>query len=231
MFLQLFMSVWLHQWFRGNEPTCQCRRLRRLGFNPWVRKIPRRRKWQPTPVFLPGESHGLRSLVGYSLGVSKIHIGLKLMSMHESMIQHQFSCSVMSSFLWLHGLQQARPPCPSPTLRAYSNSCPSSWWCYPTISSSVVTFSSCLQSFPASGYFPISQFFISGSQSIGTSTSAWVFSSSIPVNTQDLFPLGLTGLISLQSKGLSRVFSNATVQKHQFFSAQFSLWSNSHIHT
>ena len=117
-----------------------------------------------------------------------------------------------------HGLQHARLPCPSPTLRTCSNSCPSSHWCHPTISSSVVPFS-CLQSFPASGSFPVSQFFASGGQSIWTSASASV----LPMNIQDWFPLGWTGLISLQSKGLSRVFSNTTVQEHQFFSAQLSL--------
>ena len=132
-----------------------------------------------------------------------------------------------SDSLLPHGLQHARPPCPSPTPRDHSNSCPSSWWCHPTVSSSVVPFSSCLQSLPASGSFPVSQFFTSGGQSIGVSAS----SSVLPMNIQDWFPLGWTGLISLQSKGLSRVFSNTTVQKHQFFSAQLFLWSNSHIHT
>ena len=111
--------------------------------------------------------------------------------------------------------------------RTCSNSCPSSWWCHPTISSSVIPFSSCLHSFPALGSFLISQFFVSGGQSIGASVSASV----LPVNIQDWFPLGLTGWISLQSKGLSRVFSNTTVQQHQFFGTQLSLWSNSHIHT
>ena len=131
--------------------------------------------------------------------------------------------------LWPHGLQHAMLPGPSPTPRAYSNSCPSSQWCHPTISSSVIHFSSCLQSFPASGSFPVSQFFASGGQSIGASASA--SESVLPMNIQDWFPLGLTGLISFQSKGLSRVFSNTTVQKHQFLSAQLSLWSNSHIHS
>ena len=126
-----------------------------------------------------------------------------------------------------HGLQHTRIPCPSPTPGAYSNSCPLSWWRHPTISSSVVPFSSPLQYFPASGFFPLSQFFLSVSQSIRVSASASV----LPMNIQDWFPLGLTGWISLQSKGLSRVFSNNTVQKHQFFSAQISLQSNSHIHT
>ena len=139
----------------------------------------------------------------------------------------QFNCSVMSDSLWPHGLQHTRPPCPSPAPRACSNSCQSSRWCHPTISPSGIPFSSHLQSFPASGSFPKSQFFASGGKSIGVSTSASVF----PMNTQDWSPLGWTGWISLQSKGLSRVFSNTTVQKHQFFSAQLFLGSNSHICT
>ena len=138
----------------------------------------------------------------------------------------QFSHSVMSDSMQPLGLQYARPPCLSPTPRACSNSCPSSRWCHPTVSSSVVPFSSFLQSFPASGFFPVSQFFTSGGQSIGASASVSV----LPMNIQDWFPLGWIGLISLQSKGLSRVFSNTTVQQHQFFSAQIYWWSNSHIH-
>ena len=138
-----------------------------------------------------------------------------------------FSRSVVSNCLQPHRLQYTRLPCPSPTPRAYSNSCPLSWWWHPTISSSVVPFSSCLQSFPASGSFPISQLFASGGQSIGVSAS----SSVLPMNIEDWFPLGWTGWISLQSKGLSRVFSNTTVQQHQFFGAQPSSQSNSHIHT
>ena len=115
-----------------------------------------------------------------------------------------FSCSVVSNSLWSHGLQHARPPCPSPTPRVYSNSCPLSQWCHPTISYSVIPFSSCLQSFPASRSFQMSQFFPSGGQSIGVSASASV----LPMNIQDWFHLGWTGCISLQSKELSRVFSN-----------------------
>ena len=126
-----------------------------------------------------------------------------------------------------HGLQHARPPCPWPTPRVYSNPYPLSGWWHPTISSSVVPFSSCLQSFPASGSFPMTQLFASYGQSTGVSATASV----LPMNIQDWFPLGWTGWISLQSKGPSRVFSNTTVQKHQFFSTQLSLWSNSHIHT
>ena len=129
----------------------------------------------------------------------------------------QFSCSVVSSFLQPHGLQHTSLLCPLPTLEACV--CLWSWWCHPTISSSVIPFSSCLQSFPASGSFPMSQFFASGGQSIGVSASASV----LPMIIQGWFPLGLTGLVSLQSTGLSRVFSNSTVQKHQFFGTQLSL--------
>ena len=139
----------------------------------------------------------------------------------------QFSHLVVSDSLQPHGLQHARLPCPSPTPGAYLNSCPSTRWCHPIFSSSVVLFSSCLQYFPASGSFQMSQFFASGSQSFGVSASASV----LPMNIQDWFPLGLTGLISLQSKGLSRIFSNTTAWKHQFFGAQPSLGSNSHICT
>ena len=139
----------------------------------------------------------------------------------------QFSRSVVSDSLRPHGLQHTRLPCPSPAPRVCSNSCPLSQWCHPTISSSVVPFSSCPQSFSASGSFPMSQLFAWGGQSIGVSPSTSV----LPMNIQDWFPLGWTDWISLQSKGLSRVFSNTTVQKHQFFSAQLSSQSNSHIHT
>ena len=131
-----------------------------------------------------------------------------------------FSRSVMSYYsLWFHGLQHARFPCPSPTPEVYSNPCLLSWWCHLTISSSVIPFSSCLQSFPASGSFPMSQFFASGGQSIAVSASASI----LPMNIQDWFSLGWTGWISLKSKGFSRVFCNTTVQKHQFFGAQLSL--------
>ena len=130
----------------------------------------------------------------------------------------QFSHSVVSDSLWPHGLQHTRPPCSSPAPRVYASSCALIWWCHPTISS-IVPFSSCLQSFPASGSFQMSQFFTSGGQSIGVSASTSV----LPMNTQDWSSLGWTGWISFQSKGLSRVFSNTTVQKHQFFGAQLSL--------
>ena len=143
----------------------------------------------------------------------------------ELVYNFQFSHSVVSDSFRPHGLQHARLPCPSPSPGACSNSRASSRWCHPIISFSVVPFSSCLQSFPASGSFLRSQFFTSGGQSIGASVSV------LPMNIQDWYPLGLTAWISLQSEGLSRVFSNTTVQKHQFFSAQPCLWSNSHIHT
>ena len=131
----------------------------------------------------------------------------------------QFSCRVMFDSLRSRGLQHARPPCPSSTPRVYPNPCPSTWWCHPTISSSVVPSSSCPQSFPASGSFQMSHLFASGGQSIGVSASTSV----LPMNTQDQSPLGWIGWISLQSKGLSRVFSNTTVQKHQFSGTQLSL--------
>ena len=138
----------------------------------------------------------------------------------------QSSRSVVSDSLWLHESQHTRPPCPSSTPGVYSNSCPSSQWCHTAISSSVVPFSSCPQSLPTSESFPMSQHFAWGGQSIGASASASV----LPMNTQD-WSLGRIGWISLQSKGLSRVFSNTTVQKLQFFSAQLSSQSNFHIHT
>ena len=144
----------------------------------------------------------------------------------QSIRSIQFSCSVVSDSLRPHESQHARPPCPSPTPGVHSNSGPSSQWCRPAISSSVVPFSSCPQSLPASESFPMTQLFTWGSQSIGVSALASV----LPMNTQDWSPLRWTGWTSLQSKGFSRVFSNTTVKKHQFFGAQLSSQSNSHIH-
>ena len=136
-----------------------------------------------------------------------------------------FSHSLVPDFLWPHGLKHARPPCPSPAPQACSNSCPSSRWCHLAISFSVVPFSSCLQSFPASGSSLMSQLFSSGGQTIGVSASASV----LPINIQGWFPLGLTGLISLHSNGLKSLLQHHS-SKHQFFSTHPSSWSNSHIH-
>ena len=144
-----------------------------------------------------------------------------------ALLVSQFSRLVVSNSLRPHESQHARPPCPSPTPRVYSDSCPSSPWCHPAISSSVIPFSSCPQSLPASKSFPMSQVFSWGGQSTGVSASESV----LPVNTRGWSPLEWADWISLQSRGLSRVFSNTTVQKLQFFSAQFSSQSNSHIHT
>ena len=150
-------------------------------------------------------THSLTHLFGRSIKFSSASV--------------QFSRSVVSDSLWPREPQHARPPCPSPIPRVHPNLCPLSWWCHPTISSFVIPFTSCPQSFPASGFFQMSQLFVSGGESIGVSASTSV----LTMNTQDWSPLGWTGWISLQSKGLSRVFSNTTVQKQQFFSTQLSL--------
>ena len=155
-------------------------------------------------------------------GVLRVQLRLEI---KRYVFTQSSSVTQSSDSLQPHRLQNAMLPCPSPAPEAYSNSCPSTWWCHPKISSSVVPFSSHLQSFPASGCFPMSQLFASGGQSIRVSPSASV----LPMNIQDWFPLGLTGLISLQSKGLSRVFSNTTVQKHQFFDAQLVLHPTQHF--
>ena len=159
-----------------------------------------------------------------NLKLYMIHIQFSSVAQFSSV---QFSCSVVSDSSRPNEPQHARHPCLSPTPRVHPNPCPLTWWCHPTISSSVVPFSSCPQSFPASGSFQMSQLFASGGQSIGVSPSTWV----LPMNTQDWFPLGLTGWISLQFKGLSRIFSDTTVQKNQLFGIQLSLQSNSHNHT
>ena len=165
------------------------------------------------------QKHIMKKISNVPTGVSVAFIQRSYADSQRSFSSIQFSHSVVSDSLWPHESQHTRPPCPSPTPGIYPNSRPLSWWCHPTISSSVVPFSSCLQSFPASGSFQMSQLFTSGGQSSGVSASTSV----LPMNSQDWFPLGLIGLIFLQSKGLSRVFSNTTVQKHQFFSAQLSL--------
>ena len=202
-------------------------------FNPWDRTISWRRNGNPLQYSCLENSMDWGSWWATIHGVTKrwtwLSVYMKLINSDSNLAikPSQFSRSVISNSLWPHGLQHTRPPCPSPTPRVYANSCQLSQWCHPTISSSVVPFSSCLQSFPASGSFQMSPLFASGGQSIGVSSSASV----LPMTIQNWFPLGLIGLISLQSQGLSRVFSNTTVQKHQFFSAQLSSWSNSHIHT
>ena len=163
----------------------------------------------------------MRHMKRYSMSLITTEMQIKTtMRYHVTPVRmSQFSHSVMSDSLWPHTLQHNRLPCPSSTPGAYSNSCPLRRWRHATISSSVGSFSSCLQSFPASGSFPMSQLFASGGHSIGASASA----SLLPMNTQDWSPLGWTSWISLQSKGLSRVFSYITVQKHQFFGTQLSL--------
>ena len=172
----------------------------------------------PSPTSISRIFHLFHTESLYLLNSNSVtpHTSLPAASQFSSV---PFSCSVVSNSLRPHGLQHARPPCPSPTPRVYSKSCPLSRWCHPTISTSVVPFSSCIPSFPASESFQMSQVFASGGQSTGVSLQTSVF----PMNTQDWSPLGWTGWISLPSKGLSRVFSNTTVQRHQFFGAQPSL--------
>ena len=191
----------------------------------------RRRQWHPTPVLWPGKSHGWRSLVGCSPRgreesdmTEQLNwiIMYKMNKLQRYIVQHreyspvQFSRSVVSNSLRPHEWQHARPPCPSPTTGVHSNSRPSGRWCHPAISSSVILFPSCPQSLPGSESFPMSQLFPRGDQSIGVSALASV----LPMNSQDWSPLEWTGCISLQCKGLSRVFSNMTLQKHQFFGTQ-----------
>ena len=157
-----------------------------------------------------GQQHHCAEIIRGEAGKSNLFAIRKGDGLHNWIFSVQFSHSVVSDSLWPHGLRHTRPPCPAPTPRVCSNSCSLSPWCRPAISSSVVPFSSCLQSFPASGSFQMSQFFTLGGQSIGVSASTSV----LPMHVQDWFPLRWTGWISLQSKGLSRVFSNTTDQKH-----------------
>ena len=177
------------------------------------------------PQFIFPTFHHWNVYIGHT-SLSTLPSNSLLCILFSSYYSVQFSHSVVSDTLWPHELQHARPPCPSSTLGVHSNSRPSSRWCHPAISSSVVPFSSCPQSLPASESFPMSQLFAWGGQSTGVS----VLASFLPKNTQDWSPLEWTGWISWQSKGLSRVFSNTTVQKHQFFGTQLSSQSNSHIH-
>ena len=184
--------------------------------NPPIKKLP----WDFYPYLSEGrqnENHNHRKLTKLIAWITALSTQWNYEPTVNSSVQ--FSCSVVSDSLRPYELQHARPPCPSPTPGVHPNPCPLSWWCHPTISSSLVPFSSCPQSFPESESFPMNQFFTSGGQNIGVSASASV----LPMTIQDWFPLGWTGWISLQSKELSRVFSNTTVQKHQFFGAQISL--------
>ena len=193
---------------------------------PWVSDAiqPSHPLSSPSPAFSLSQHQSLFQWVSSSHHMAKI---LEFQLQHQSFLcicvsiqfsSVQFSGSVVSDSLQAHEPQHARPPCPSLTPDVYPNSCALSQWCHLTISSSVIPFS-CLQSFPTSGSFPMSSFFVSGGQVIGVSASTSV----LPMNTQDWSPLGWTGWVSLQSKGLSRVFSNTTVQKHQFFGTQLSL--------
>ena len=184
----------------------------------------RQRPWREISNSQPKRRQPLPTAAAVSLTQTRTGTKRKNSALNTWSVRFS-SLAQLCPTLWPHGLQHARPPCPSPAPRPCSNSCLLSWWCHPNIASSVVPFSSHLQSFPSSGSFQMSQFFISGGQSIGVSASASV----LPMNTQDWYPLGWTGWISLQSKGLSRVFSNTTVQKHQFFGAKLSLQYNSHI--
>ena len=208
-------------WLSSKESTCQSRRHRRHRFNLWIRKLLWRKKWQSTPVFLPRESHGQRSLAGYSpWGSQKVR--------HDWTHTHTCSCSVTKSRPALCDPMDCRMPGSLVLhylLRVCTNSCPLNQWCYLTISSSAAPFPFYLQSFPASGAFPVSWLFALDGQSIGAAASASV----LPMNIQGWFPLVLTDLISLQSKELLRIFSSTTIWKHQFFGAQPSLWSSSHI--
>ena len=196
---------------------------------PWVGKLLWSRAWQCAPVFLLGKFYAQRSLEGYSpWGCKESDMTEQLAHTHTHTHPHTqieflllFICSVMSNYLWSYVLQHARLPCPSLSPAACSNSCPLSRWCHPTISPSVTPFSFCLQSLPVSGSFLMSQ----PSQSIGASASASV----LPMNSQSWFPLGLTGLISLQSKGLSRVFSKRAVRSHKYQSQAFSSLKNFYL--
>ena len=173
-------------------------------------------EWNGYPLQYSGLDNSMHYIIYWELDTTE-RLSLSFSPIQSSSVQ--FSCSVVSHSLWPHALQHARPPCPSPNPGVYSNSCPLSQWGHPTISFSFVPISSLLQSFPTSRSSQISQFFISSAQSIGVSASTSV----LPMNTQDWSPLGWTGWIPLQSRGLSRVFSNTTVQKHQFISVQLSL--------
>ena len=225
------------QWISRNRIT------KLGGAKSWsFHKIPECQIWQKIRNLFGSVLFNMRLFWGGSTGetrsdllLSFLHPGVPMgkvyiyiyTSIYTRFSSVQFSRSVVSDSLRPHESQHARPPCPSPTPGVHSNSCPSSQWCHPAISSSVIPFSSCPQSLPASESFPMSQLFAWGDQSTGVSALA----SFLPKKSQGWSPSEWTGWIFLQSKGLSRVFSNTTLQKHQFFGAQISLQPNSHIHT
>ena len=192
------MREWLPRWLSGKEPTCSVQKTQVTQVWSLGQEDPLDEEMAPTPVFLPGKSHGQRSLAGYSLWDANSRTQLSDWAHWTYMLLLLFSCKVVSDSLQPHELQHARLPCPSLSPGICSNSCPLSRWCHPIILSSVVPFSSCPQSFPASGSFPMSWLFSSGGQSIGGSALASV----LPLNIQGWFPLGLTGLISLPSRRL-----------------------------
>ena len=212
----------------GKESACWCRRHKRCPCDLWVKKIPQRRKGQTAPVFLPGKFMDRGAGWATIHRVTKSQTQLNRLSMQarrsdrDLIRSDQISRSVVSNSLRPHESQHARPPCPSPTPGVHSDSRPSSQWCHPAILSSVVPFSSCHQSLPASESFPMSQLFSWGGQSTGVSASA----SFLPKKSQGWYPSEWTGWISLQSKGLSRVFSSTTVQKHQLVFNFFLLFPN-----
>ena len=210
------LSHFSHVWFFATLWTIACQAPLSMGFS-------RQEYWSGLPCPTPGDLPDPR--IEPSL-LCLLHWQVGSLILAPSWVSVQFSHSVVSNSLWPHELEHARPPCPSPTPGVHPNSCPLSQWCHPAISSSVIPFSSCHRSLPASGSFPMSQLFAWGGQSTGVSALASV----LPKESQGWSPLEWTGWISLQSKGLSRR-SNTTVQKHQFFGAQPSSQSNSRIHT
>ena len=209
-------SVWVHRESDMTEPLNSVLTALKIHFRVYCKKS---RTGGSEAFPLPSHNHPILTLLPSGSTHSK--------TLDNKRTNPQFSHSVVFDSLWPHESQHARLPCPSPNPRVYSNSSPSSRWCHPAISTSVVPFSFCPQSLPTSGSSPMSQLFTRGGQSTGVSPSASV----LPMNTQDWSRLGWTDWISLQFKGLSRVFSNTTVQKHQFFGTQLSSQSNSHIHT
>ena len=218
------MGNWLRRLWRLRSPTIPWSAVRKLETQEswWYESQQEGKRWDERPQLNSGR---VDSKVKFLFPLPLFYLSPQWIEHPPTFGEDRLLSRICQFSLWVMSdsatpwTAHTRYPCSSPSPRAYSNSCPSSQWCHPTISSSVVPFSSCLQSFPESGSFPMSQFFASGGQGIGVSSSASV----LPMNIQDWFTLGWTGWISFQSKGLSRVFSNTTVQRHQFFSAQLSL--------